>query len=171
MGGPPAWFLALALLAVSLAIRPVPMAAPVAMGMVSVAVAPEEARWLEEGGYEAPVVPPEVDVAELRSRLGDDPESFSALVDAYAGETPRRVAEIRAAVEAEDWPRVARAAHALRGTLGLLAARACQDTVERIEAAAACADQPAALAFLEELEVRSARLAAELNALHGGPIG
>lgn len=165
VGGPPASFLALALLAVSLAVRPAPASAPTAVATAPTAVDPDEASWL---GLEPPEVP-EVDVEELRGRIGDDPELFGALVDAYVADTPRRVAELRQAVEAGDWTRVARAGHALRGTLGLVAARPAHEAVVRIEAAAALADRAAALVALEELEVRAGRLSAALAALRGGP--
>lgn len=63
------------------------------------------------------------DLASLQRRLGGDPTAADAVLRAFAGDAPRQIARLRAAVAAGASDRVRLMAHALKGSLLWIGAR------------------------------------------------
>lgn len=62
------------------------------------------------------------DIDQFMSSLAHDKELAKELVEAFLEDSPRRVAELREALEAEDAPRVTKLAHSLKGMCGVVRA-------------------------------------------------
>jgi PAS domain S-box-containing protein len=78
-------------------------------------------------------------------------EVFEELVEYYFEDAPKRLAEIQAGLEAREAGEVARAAHALRGTLAYLRAEHAAALTRRIEQCGQAGDLDAAAAAAREL--------------------
>ncbi len=85
-------------------------------------------------------------------RVEGDEEFLAEVVELFLTDSMTRMNEIRAAVAADDGPRLQRAAHALKGAAGYLAAEstcAAALRLEEIGASGDCSFAPAALELLE----------------------
>jgi HPt (histidine-containing phosphotransfer) domain-containing protein len=104
-----------------------------------------------------------VDWANLRARVDGDLDLLTEMIEIFLSTSPALLAEIEAAVAAEDCPTVARAAHCLKGALlNISATDAAQAAVELEQ----CGRQDAAAqlaARLTMLKIRSRRLQNELS--------
>jgi HPt (histidine-containing phosphotransfer) domain-containing protein len=73
-------------------------------------------RSVADAGAATPGSAPE----KIRRRFTDDEELFRQLAEIFLQDYPERLAELRDALEREDAPAVARAAHTLKGAVGVL---------------------------------------------------
>lgn len=78
---------------------------------------------------------PTVDVEQAVEQVGHDAGLFGELVALFDAERALAVAEIEAGLAAGDAPRVERAAHRLKGSLGTLAAFPARELAAAVEAA------------------------------------
>lgn len=75
------------------------------------------------------------DRADALSRIGGDEELLDMLIDMFVDDTPRYLAELDAALDAADWPRLARGAHDLKGVLATFSARRAEALARELEQA------------------------------------
>jgi signal transduction histidine kinase/CheY-like chemotaxis protein len=121
----------------------------------------EEARVTQSGdGVEgAAGGAPVLDWAEALERIGGSEETLRDLAGVFLAESPRMMAEIRAAIDAEDASVLRRTAHTLKGSAALFAAEPTVSTALRLERMGESAD----LAEAEEAWVRLQAEVARLN--------
>jgi two-component system sensor histidine kinase/response regulator len=101
-------------------------------------------RTSEGGGASAPGL----SLAELRERVGDDPETLATILRTFAEGAAARAAAMRDAVGRGDRETVAREAHSLKGAAGNVGAEAIRRLAADFERA-----QPSdAEAMIEALE-------------------
>ncbi|MDP2794501.1 MAG: response regulator [Sulfurisoma sp.] len=86
-------------------------------------------------GATAPPIPAgdEVDIADLLNRCGGDMPLVIELVEIFMTDWPQRMADIGAALSAEDVQALSRAAHAAKGTLALYTQGTALDAVKALE--------------------------------------
>jgi CheY-like chemotaxis protein len=89
----------------------------------------------------------EVDLEEVRERLGGDEELLREVVALFLEECPRLMSIIQQGVESRDAARIAHAAHTLRGAAANLGARALSQAAQRLEALGRLGD----LSHVEEI--------------------
>jgi HPt (histidine-containing phosphotransfer) domain-containing protein len=127
-------------------------------------------------GMGAPATPLPRDPAEpgafdssvlLESACGD-PTLLAKIIELYFADAPERVEEIRSGLAASERRRVARAAHRLRGSLGMLGASLAAAAAGQLEDLAPAAPLEALLETFAELEREMDRLEPELQRLAGG---
>jgi two-component system, sensor histidine kinase and response regulator len=106
----------------------------------SVAAAPS-------GGGESELgVLPVFDRADALSRIADDDELLTILIDMFLDDAPRHLGDVDAALADSDWPKLGHAAHTLKGVLATFSARRGERLARELEEAAkagrgsACAD-------------------------------
>ena len=80
-----------------------------------------------------PVEEPAFDRAEALERVGGSEAILQELVELFRVECAKQMAEIRERREAGDLPGLGRAAHTLKGSVGIFAAQAAFDAALRIE--------------------------------------
>jgi CheY-like chemotaxis protein/HPt (histidine-containing phosphotransfer) domain-containing protein len=81
-----------------------------------------------------PSEPTEVfDIETLRTRVEDDLELLSEMIDLYLSSSPQLLADVESAVAARDGDRIARAAHTLKGVLKNMCAASCADAALKLE--------------------------------------
>ncbi len=68
-------------------------------------------------------------------RIGGDEELLGTLIDMFVDDTPRYLAELDAALDTADWPRLARGAHDLKGVLATFSARRAEALARELEQA------------------------------------
>jgi len=102
---------------------------------------------------------------QLLERTGGDPESLSRLIDAFRRSWPGLLADLGRAVDVRDADAVRRAAHTLKGSLGLLGAEAAFAFAETLETLGRRGDLLRAAAARDRLEDALRRLDAELERL------
>jgi CheY-like chemotaxis protein/HPt (histidine-containing phosphotransfer) domain-containing protein len=73
------------------------------------------------------------DRVEALKRVGDSEDILRELVELFRVECPKQMAEIQDKKAADDLPGLARAAHTLKGSVGIFAAQAAYDAALRIE--------------------------------------
>ena len=81
----------------------------------------------------AAVVPVQFNRGELMDRLGGDAELFADVIRLFLDDCPRRVAEIKRAVDLRDADLIRTSAHALKGAAGTLSATAVYDAAQTLE--------------------------------------
>ena len=110
--------------------------------------------------------PPEVfDQAKALELMGNETELLIELASLFAGECPRRLAEIGQAVARAESREVERAAHNLKGTASAFAAQATTDAARRLEEMGRSGNLSEAEAAYANLKREVERLIAALNAL------
>jgi HPt (histidine-containing phosphotransfer) domain-containing protein len=102
---------------------------------------------------------------ELRARFADDPELMHAVVEVFLEDYPHRLDEMDAAFSAADASTLARAAHTLKGAVGILCDEGPTATVRRIEMAARAEDWSVARLEYPKLKDELAALRAVLQPL------
>ena len=90
--------------------------------------------------------------------VGDDQDLLRDLAGMFAVEAPKMLAEVRAAVAANDAARLQRAAHTLKGAVGIFGARATFEAGLRLELMGRAGDLTGAAEATEALEQALGRL-------------
>jgi PAS domain S-box-containing protein len=106
-----------------------------------------------------------LDEALLMSRVDNDPQLLRDLVDLFVEDCPRRVDELRVALDRKDAKAVERAAHALKGCTSNLAAQTASEVAHKLESLARAGDLADAESLLQELECQLERLKPALLAV------
>ena len=106
---------------------------------------------------------PALDREALMNRVDNDRELIGILADALREDGPARIADLRSALDANDFPAAKRAAHTLKGTAGNLAALQLAEVAKRAEHAVSAADATAGRAALATLEDSLAKALEELE--------
>jgi len=94
----------------------------------------------------------------LLERLGGDKEAFKEVLELFCEQTPAMLMDFRSAVQAEDWERLVRLSHSLKGASATLGAQPLADLAAEMERAAQ-ASHPA------RLQALLSRMDMELNAI------
>ena len=102
--------------------------------------------------------------AALLSRVDGDEEIFGELCDIFLDDAPKRLAAIRAALEARDATGVRAAAHAFKGAAGVFDATGIVDAARRLEQMGDQGRLEGTDAVFHELEVFSRILIDEIRA-------
>jgi HPt (histidine-containing phosphotransfer) domain-containing protein len=102
--------------------------------------------------------------AALLSRVDGDEEIFGELCDIFLDDAPKRLAAIRAALEARDARGVRAAAHAFKGAAGVFDATGIVDAARRLEQMGDQGRLEGSDAVFRELEVFSRILIDEIRA-------
>ena len=105
------------------------------------------------------------DEREVLALLSQDHTLMLELVSLFLLDSPRRMTEIRAALERKDWKSLRLAAHSLKASAQVLCGRRTASAALALEQAAAQHDLEAAKAGLEALAPELLRLQAVLGAL------
>ncbi len=108
-----------------------------------------------------------LDRAELLRRIGTDRETLREVAILVGEECPRLLGAVRAALDRGVARDVERAAHSLKGTVGIVAARQAHGTAYRLENLAHQQDLVAAEVAYLELETQLSRLQDALTAMVG----
>ena len=100
---------------------------------------------------------PIYDRADALSRIADDEELLSTLIEMFVADAPNYLEEIDTALTATDWPRLLRAGHTLKGVFATFSARRGEHRAKELENAAKAADAEtcASLAKLMHDEVNA----------------
>jgi len=106
-----------------------------------------------------------LDRVEMVQRVGSDRILLGRLVELFAQEGPRLLAELRAALAAGVSSRLRVAAHCLKGMVGTLGGKAASVEAERLEALAAAGEVAQARRDYAALEQAVARLQTSLTDL------
>jgi two-component system sensor histidine kinase/response regulator len=116
----------------------------------------------------APPAPvgPAVDTAALLDRCEGDLAWARELAQLSLDEIPQQLATLRAAVEAGDAEAIQRAAHTLKGTVGMLGATVACDVLQRLEAGGRTRDLSESGALSDMLMRELERVRAELASFH-----
>ncbi len=85
--------------------------------------------------------PPVFDRAEALSRIDGDETLLASLIELFAADAERHLAELDQALSATDWAELARGAHTLKGLLATFSAHRAGQTASRLEQAARAADR------------------------------
>jgi two-component system, sensor histidine kinase and response regulator len=88
---------------------------------------------VEEGSAGAEAKPNALNREELMDRLGGDAELLAEVIDLFLADCPKRLADIKAAVDAGDGERLRTTAHALKGAAGTIAATAVFEASQMLE--------------------------------------
>ena len=127
---------------------------------------PAPARAGDDPGAPAPVV---LDRGAMLEHVDGDRMLLAEIVKVYQVDGPRRLEELRGALERQDAPLAQRAAHSLKGVLATLGGRAASEAAARIEHLAAGGDLAGAAGGLAALESEIGRLAPELESALADP--
>jgi len=116
----------------------------------------------------APPAPPVVlDEAALVALVGGDRSLLLQLAQLFAQDAPRRLVEMRRALDAADFNALVRAAHSLKGSAASVCGRSTAAGAQALESAARAADREAARSACEGLSIEVERLQAALFAVAG----
>jgi two-component system sensor histidine kinase/response regulator len=110
--------------------------------------------------------PPIIDEASLLERIDGDRDLLRELAALFLEDCPRRIAEMRAAIEQQDAKRLELAAHSMKGSTGNLSAIAAAAAAALLEIEARAGDWAHARHSLRLLEEEIHRLAPLLQRLH-----
>ncbi len=95
----------------------------------SVTVAPSQLDEVEQGL-------PVFDRADALSRIADDDELLTTLIEMFLDDAPRYLGDLDAAMATSDWPKLSHAAHTLKGVLATFSARRSEQLARELEDAA-----------------------------------
>ena len=109
---------------------------------------------------------PRIDWSELKELLSCGPDELSAFVELMKTETPKMIADIRAAINAGDYKRLRRAAHTLKGSVGYFKVKSLTQAALDVETAARGELIEAIKARMVNLEQEVAQF---IEALASGP--
>ena len=102
--------------------------------------------------------------AVLLSRVDGDEEVFGELCDIFLDDAPKRLADIRTALEARDAKGVRAAAHAFKGAASVFGATGIVDAARRLEQMGDADRLDGSAAVFRELEMFSRLLLEEIRA-------
>ncbi|HXJ44411.1 MAG TPA: response regulator [Bryobacteraceae bacterium] len=128
----------------------------------------EYSQRLPDGRREEPIAPQPtvtkpVNSDELMVRLDNDREFLAELIEAFAGDFPKQLLAISAALENKNSDQLTRSAHSLKGSLSNLAAPVAAGLAWQIENAGRLADFSEAEAALLNLRPEISRVVTTLN--------
>jgi len=107
----------------------------IAQAMANAAEGHEQAKPDEDGPGEAAPALPVLDRQWLEKNFGSKPHILSTLMEVYRGELPKRLIEIRQALEGAAFTDLIRAAHTLKGSSGVIGASEVRDRALKLELA------------------------------------
>lgn len=107
-------------------------------------------------------------IANLRALSPDDPNFLRELIDIYLEDSPKRLAEIEAALAQQDGPTLIRAAHTIKGSSGNFGATQLARLALEVESHGKAGRLADAAAALPRLKEEFARVAAALRELAAG---
>ena len=121
------------------------------------------------GRHQTPVVRPApgpagtpFDEAAVLARLDGDHQLLAELIETFLAECPALMAEVRKAMAQADAPRVAQAAHTLKGAICNLTDKAAFEAAVELETLARVEDLRHSERVLQKLELETGRLVAAL---------
>jgi signal transduction histidine kinase/CheY-like chemotaxis protein len=76
------------------------------------------------------------DRADALSRIADDEDLLTSLIEMFLDDAPRYLRDVDAALAASDWPKLGHAAHTLKGVLATFSARRSEHLARDLEHAA-----------------------------------
>lgn len=112
-----------------------------------------------------PPAPSVLNRAEAIRRVGGNVEKVEELAALFRREGPRLLEEVHQALAAGDGPRVQRAAHSLKGTVGVFGARAAIAAAGQLETLARTGNLAACAGLVAALQHSVEQLQAELEEL------
>ena len=125
-----------------------------------------------QSGSDAPATAPDapasakvLDREAMLEHVAGETALLDEIVRLYQEDAPRLVGELRGAITREDAVAVERAAHKIKGVLGMLGAEIAAEVAERLEALGAERNLDRAGSVLAALEHEMDRLAPELESL------
>jgi signal transduction histidine kinase/DNA-binding response OmpR family regulator len=124
---------------------------------------------VEQGSAGASTKPVALNRSELMERLGGDTELLAEVIDLFLSDCPKRLADIKAAVDAGDAERLRTAAHALKGAAGTIAAASVFEASQMLERLGAERRIEAAPAAFRHLSREAAALMDTLHGLRNAP--
>jgi HPt (histidine-containing phosphotransfer) domain-containing protein len=111
---------------------------------------------------------PLFDATEFRAQVGFDEDLMRELIDLFLNESPCQVVEMREALTAGDFDRLARVAHTLKGSFATFHAAQARTRAQQLETASKAAEAPECRQLLSLLEHDLELLEPELLALRDG---
>jgi protein-histidine pros-kinase len=120
---------------------------------------------------EGPSDTPPVDLGAVDRTVGEDRALLAELVCVFQEDGPRRLAELRLAVENGDAGRLERCAHAVKGALSIFGAAAAERLARELETLGREGRLETAAAVFARLEAELARVLAFLADLPGVAAG
>jgi CheY-like chemotaxis protein/HPt (histidine-containing phosphotransfer) domain-containing protein len=111
-----------------------------------------------------------IDRDAILDRVDRDEELLRAVVAEFLNGCPRQVAAVRAAIDGADAPALFRAAHALKGPLGVFGAKAAVEAVLRLEELGRTGHLAPAAGAYDELERSLEQVKPALAALAAGTV-
>jgi len=106
-----------------------------------------------------------LDRGEIQERVGGDMKLLHELIDVFFADCPRMWRHVRDAVSEGNAAKLSRAAHTLKGAVGVFGALAAQEAAERLEKLAGRGDLTQAVEVVAELEMELERLKPMLREL------
>jgi HPt (histidine-containing phosphotransfer) domain-containing protein len=110
-----------------------------------------------------------IDPDVLRAVVGDDPAMIREIVTDFVPAARSGIAEIRAAAASAIAERVRLSSHKLKGSSGMVGARALADLCEQLEAAGRAVDWPTIGALVPRLDGLMDEVQASAEAFLGVP--
>jgi PAS domain S-box-containing protein len=108
----------------------------IAQALANAADAHEQAKPAEKAPPPDEPALPVLDKQWIEKNFGSKPQILSSLMDVYRGELPKRLIEIRQALEVAAFTDLVRAAHTLKGSSGVIGASEVRDKALKLELAA-----------------------------------
>ncbi len=115
----------------------------------------------------APVVEG-LNVADLLNRVGGNPKVLRDVARIFQEDTPKRMSAIRKAIKHRDGEALARAAHSLRGSVGMLGAKEIAEDARQIEALGRAGSTAEASKLLASFEGKLSSFKRLLAGIAGG---
>ena len=109
--------------------------------------------------------PARLDAAAVLAQFDGDTDLARELAEIFLADAPSQLAALRDAIDAGDADRLRRAAHTLKGSVGVFGAVALQTLAEQMEQAGRAGDLPAAGALAGDLDREAGALTALLETL------
>jgi HPt (histidine-containing phosphotransfer) domain-containing protein len=109
-----------------------------------------------------------IDRARLLERVGGDKAALRDIASIFLADAPKRMAEIRRALERQDARALRAAAHGLKGALANFGAQAAVDAAFELQKLGDASELSEAPAVLERLQAEMRSVRRELRALVGG---
>jgi CheY-like chemotaxis protein len=109
-----------------------------------------------------------IDRARLLERVGGDKAALRDIASIFLADAPKRMAEIRRALERQDARALRAAAHGLKGALANFGAQAAVDAAFELQTLGDASELSEAPAVLERLQAEMRSVRRELRALVGG---
>jgi len=109
--------------------------------------------------------PPSIDRADLLKRFGGDAEVLRDVAEAFVGESPRLLSEVRAAIGESNCRRLEHAAHSYKGAIAIFSGAEAVRLASDLEQMGARQDLRGADRHLDQLEDHAACLCSQLKSI------